>query len=124
MKGHNTIMDDIDALRDAVAAHTGVPTSLLGNARTAEQLWDIARAATEWKAAAQPARPATATLPASTVSHASSGNPLDGRIVGPPQVSHSELVSMDPAARMAAWKAGQLESLGVGPYRPVKRTGH
>jgi hypothetical protein len=48
-----------------------------------------------------------------------------GRIVGPPQVlTRSKLASVDPAARMAAWKAGQLESLGVWPYRPVKRTGH
>ena len=113
-----------DEFRQAVAEMTGVPVQMcLGE--TPHEVWQSAQTATEWKQAGQPTPPATAAVSASIVSYGSSGSPLDGRIVGPPQVlTRSELAAMTPADRMAAWKSGQLESLGVGPYRPVKRTGH
>lgn len=110
-----------DEFRRAVAEMTGVPAQwCLGE--TPHEVWLSAQTAIEWKAAGQPARPQTAAVPASIVSHASSGSPLDGRIVGPQQVtSRSALASMSPAERMAAWRSGQLQSLGVGPYRPITR---
>jgi hypothetical protein len=96
-----------DEFRQAVAEMTGVPVQMcLGE--TPHEVWQSAQTATEWKQAGQPSLPPIAAVSASTVSYASSGSPLDGRIVGPPQVlSRSKLAAMDPAARMAAWKAGQ-----------------
>jgi hypothetical protein len=115
--------DDLAALRAQIEQQTGIPAAILGG-DTKEEILRTAELAAEWKASFQPPPPATAAVPAAVVSHASSGSPLDGRIVGPPQVlSRSELAAMTPADRMAAWRSGRLATMlgGASPYPPPGR---
>jgi hypothetical protein len=109
-----------DNARLRIAGETGVPAHLLSNASTEAEIQALADAALAWKGdTPPPPPPRTSAVAASTVTST-------GRIgYGAEQIrTHSQLVQLSPSERMAAWRAGQLESLGVGPYQPVKRTGH
>jgi hypothetical protein len=103
-----------DEFRQAVAEMTNVPAALLANGDTTEQIWDLARSATEWKAAAQPPRPATAAVSASVVTSADTFQSGSA-----PQIqTHSELQRLSPAERMRAYREGRLSALGANPGQP------
>ena len=110
-----------DEFRAAVADLTGVPVGMLAG-ETPQEVWQAARTAVEWKQATgpqPPSRPATAAVAASTVAYGSSGSPLDGRIIGPQQITtRDQLSRLSPAERMAAYREGRLSSLGAYPPGP------
>lgn len=114
---------ELSIARDRTERETGVAASLLAGARTVEEVEQLAGELLAWKLEGQPTPPATAAVSASIVNYGSSGSPLDGRIVGPPQIlSRSELAAMTPADRMAAWRSGRLATmLGASPYPPPGR---
>ncbi len=121
MSENNDDLADLTAERDRlqaevarlrVARDTGVPPELLGNGKTTEEIERIATDALGWRAESTPSRPATAAVPASTVTSA-------GRIEMPHQVTtQDELRRLAPAERMRAYREGRLIHLGAGPPRP------
>lgn len=118
--------DDLDELRAAVAAETGVPVVALGNATSLEGVWAAARAALDWKAAGQPRPPATAAVPASTVSGApTQADRFEARAAyESSQLTRDQLRQMSPADRLAAARAGRLEKYCGVPAMPEYRRGN
>jgi hypothetical protein len=103
---------EAEVARLRVSRETGVPVGLLANGQTAEEIDRIASDALCWRGELAPSRPATAAVPASTVT---SG----GRIEMPHQVAtQDELRRLSPAERMRAYREGRLIQLGAGPPQP------
>ncbi len=100
----------------AVAEATGVLPAMIGGSTPAE-VWRSASDAVEWRRSTgpePPAKPPTAAVSASTVRYTSSGSPLDGRIVGPQQITtRDQLSRLSPAERMRAYRQGRLSQLGA-----------
>ena len=100
---------------DRTSREYGLPPELLGSGQTAEDIERIAADLLAWKAAATPqppSRPTTSAVPASVVT-------ASDRIEMPRQIQTlDELRRMTPAARMQAYRAGLLSSLGANPPGP------
>lgn len=111
--------------RANVSHETGIPEELLAGATTPEQVDEIAGAALGWQLAAGPPPPPTAAVLASEVTGSTGVISAGDRAAMNPrysQIQTRDAVSrLSPAELLAAWRSGQLSSVGVGA--PVRNGG-
>lgn len=114
---------ELEARREKIARETGVLPDFLGGG-TEEDMREAAKRALEWRGVQAPPespKPPTAAVPASTVTSADSiGHAPNGM----QQLTREQFVALDPAERMAAVRAGQCASLGIGKPKEQRRLGN